>query len=95
MVNVRGVRTTAYFVGSVLAVDLSVTLVTGRDALVPGQTLVLVRLTRRVRIRRCYGYKYLKVHSLQVYCCGAIVRITTCVQATRNELNHEQESPPA
>ena len=53
------VRTASYFVGPVLAVDLAVALVAGRDALVPGEALVLIRLARRVRVRR--RCKYTKI----------------------------------
>jgi len=47
-------RTTANFIGPVLTVDLPVTLVAGRDALVTLQTLVLIRPTRGTRAGRCY-----------------------------------------
>ena len=55
----KTLRTAAYFVGPVLAIYLAVTLVAGRDALVPGETLVLIRLARRVRVRR--RCKYTKI----------------------------------
>jgi len=47
-------RTTANFIGPVLTVGLSITLVASRDALVTLQTLILIRPTRGTRASRCY-----------------------------------------